>query len=384
MKRILATLLLLAAIVPGWAQPKEAGKKAPPPDWLVFVGTYTRPQKSKGIYAYRFQPSSGTLTPLGVAAETTSPSFLAVHPNQHFLYAANEVNNGTVTAFAIDSDTGKLKQLSQVSSKGGGPCHVAVDRSGKWLYAANYNTGSVAAFPIHDDGSIGEASAFVQHSGTGANPQRQRGPHAHSVTISPDNHFAFAADLGLDQVLGYRVDPSRGGMATDEPQITKVAPGSGPRHVAFRPDGRFMYVLSEMAATVTAFRYDATKGGTEEIQTISTLPPDYSGSKGSAEIAVHRSGAYLYASNRVGNDSIAAFRIDPTSGKLATIGFIAPRGKTPRNFAIDPTGNWIFTAYQDSDNMFLYRIDQKTGSLNPVGDAIEVFAPVCVVFAAAK
>ena len=384
MKRILATLLLLAAAAPGWPQQKEAPKKGPPPEWLVFVGTYTKPQKSKGIYAYRFQPSSGKLTPLGVAAETNSPSFLAVHPNQRFLYAANEVNAGMVSAFAIDSATGKLQALNQVSTKGGGPCHVAVDRSGKFLYAANYNTGSVAAFPIRDDGSLEEASAFVQHSGSGANAQRQRGPHAHSMTLSPDNHFVFAADLGLDQVLGYRFDPSRGGMVTDEPQVTRVAPGSGPRHIAFRPDGRFLYVLSEMAATVTAFRYDAAKGSTEELQVISTLPADYSGAKGSAEIAIHRNGQYLYASNRAGNDTIAAFHIDPTSGKLATIGFVAPRGKTPRNFAIDPTGNWIFTAYQDSDNMFLYKIDQKTGGLNPVGDAIEVFSPVCVAFAAAK
>jgi 6-phosphogluconolactonase len=381
MKRILALLLTLAAAAPAvWGQaPKTA-----PPEWLVYVGTYTKPQKSKGIYAYRFQPAGGKLTPLGLAADTPSPSFLAVHPNQHFLYAANEVNNGTVSAFAIDTATGKLKLLNTVSSKGSGPCHVAVDRSGKFLFAANYLTGTVAAFPIGDDGSLGEASAFVQHTGSSVNAQRQQGPHAHSVILPPDNRFVFVADLGIDQVLGYRFDPSRGGMLTEEPQITKIAPGSGPRHVAFRPDGRFLYVLGEMSAAVTAFRYDASKGTTEEIQTISALPADYNGGKGSAEIAVHRSGAYLYASNRAGSDTIAVFRIDPTSGKLATAGFVSTRGKTPRAFAIDPTGNWMFAANQDSDNMFLFRIDPKTGALNPAGDAIEVFSPVSVVFAAIK
>src|SRR5262245_6940233 len=224
---ILSTVLV-------FAQSKDQ-KKAPPPEWNVYAGTYTRPQKSKGIYAWRFQPATGKLTPLGLAAETSNPSFLAVHPNQHFLYGVNEDNNGRVTSFAIDQASGKLKQLNQVSSKGGGPCHLAVDRSGKFLYVANYNSGSIAALPIHDDGSLGDASAFIQHAGSSVNQQRQKGPHAHATVVSPDNHYLFTADLGLDQVIGYRIDGSRGGMATDDPQITKVAPGSGPRHVAFRP-----------------------------------------------------------------------------------------------------------------------------------------------------
>jgi len=365
------------------AQPKDQAKKGPPPEWNLYVGTYTRPQKSKGIYAWRFQPATGKLTPLGLVAETTSPSFLAVHPNQQFLYAVNEVNAGMVSAFAIEKETGKLKPLNQVSTKGGGPCHLTTDRSGRWLFAANYNTGSVAAFPIKEDGSLGDASAFVQHTGSSANPQRQKGPHAHSVTMSPDNHFVFAADLGLDQVLGYRFDPGRGGMATDDPTVTKIAPGSGPRHVAFRPDGRFLYVLNEMLCTITALRYDAAKGTTEELQTVPTIPADFTGNKSGAEIAVHRSGNYVFVSNR-GHDTIATFRSDPTSGKLTLIGHTPTRGKTPRNFGIDPTGNWLFAANQDSDTMSLFRIDAKSGNLTPVGDPLEVFAPVCVVFSAIK
>src|SRR5215471_17687430 len=377
MKAIIAIFLSLAAAA------QDQPKKSPPPEWNVFVGTYTRPQKSKGIYAWRFQPATGTLTALGLVAETSNPSFLAVHPNQQFLYAVNENNMGTVTAFAIEAASGKLKQLNQVSSKGGGPCHLTTDRSGKFLFVANYNTGSVSAFPIHDDGSLGESSAFVQHAGSSVNPQRQKGPHAHATVMSPDNKHLFVADLGLDQVFGYRFDPARGGMATDEPTITKVAPGSGPRHLAFRPDGRFLYVLNEIACTVTAYRYDAAKGTAEEIQTLPTIPADFTGNKSGAEIFVHRSGNYLYASNR-GHDTIVMFRIDPSSGKLTPIGHVSTRGKTPRGFALDPSGQWLFAANQDSDNMFLFRVDGKTGNLTPTGDAIEVFTPVSVAFAAIR
>jgi 6-phosphogluconolactonase len=372
--------IFLSAVL-AFAQSKDQ-KKAPPPEWHVYAGTYTRPQKSKGIYAWRFQPATGKLTPLGLAAETSNPSFLAVHPNQRFLYAVNENNSGTVTSFEIDQATGKLKQLNQVPSKGGGPCHLTTDRSGRYLYVANYNSGSVAAFPIHDDGTLGEASAFVQHAGSSVN-SRQKGPHAHATVMSPDNHYMFTADLGLDQVIGYRFDANRGGIATDDGAITKIAPGSGPRHVAFRPDGRFLYVLNELTSNVVAFRYDATKGSTEEMQTLSTLPADFKGNNSGAEIMAHRSGNYLYTSNR-GHDSIAMFRIDLTSGKLTALGHASTRGKTPRGFAIDPTGNWIFAGNQESDNMSLFRIDTKTGNLNPVGDPIEVFTPVSVVFSAIK
>jgi 6-phosphogluconolactonase len=383
MKAILATILALIVFEPLGAQPKEQAKKGPPPEWNLYVGTYTRPQKSKGIYAWRFQPATGKLTPIGLVAETASPSFLAVHPNQHVLYAVNELREGAISAFAIDPPTGKLTFLNKVSAKGDGPCHISVDRSGRWVYAANYGSGSVAAFPVHEDGSLGDSSAFVQHTGSSVNPGRQKGPHAHSVVIAPDNRFVFAADLGLDQVFGYRIDTNRGGMATDEPTVTKVAPGSGPRHVAFRPDGRFLYVLNEMLSTVVAFRYDAHKGTTEELQTLSTLPADFKGNNSGAEIAAHRSGNYLYTSNR-GHDTIAMFRVDLTSGKLTSLGHASTRGKTPRSFGIDPTGTWLFAANQDSDNMAMFRIDLKTGNLNPVGDMIEAFAPVCVVFAAIK
>ena len=205
---------------------------------------------SKGIYAYHFNSASGKTTPIGLVAETENPSFLAIHPNQRFLYAANEISMyegqaaGSVSAFAIDPATHGLKLLNRVSSRGTGPCHVAVDKTGKWLFVANYNSGSVAAFPIHEDGSLGEASAFFQHAGSSVNKERQTGPHAHVVALSPDNRFVLVADLGLDRVFSYRVDSAKGGLAPNDPPFVKIEPGSGPRHVAFRPDAKFVYSIN--------------------------------------------------------------------------------------------------------------------------------------------
>jgi 6-phosphogluconolactonase len=343
-------------------------------DWTAYIGTYTR-QDSKGIYAYRFNPSSGKLTSLGLAAESSNPSFLTVHPNQHFVYAANENPEGTVSAFAIEAASGHLKFLNSVSSKGSGPCHVAVDQTGKFLFAANYNSGSVAVFPIREDGSLGEASAFVQHSGSSANPQRQEGPHAHSVNVAPDNRFVLVADLGLDQVIAYsrQLKPAA---------ITKLTPGSGPRHLVFRADGKFVYVLSEISATVTVFRYDSKEGTLAELQTVSTLPPGFPGPKSGAEIAIHPGGKFLYASNR-GHNSIAVFRIDSSQGTLTAAGNVSTQGKTPRNFAIDPTGAFLLAANQDSGNIVEFRIDRKTGALTPTGTTMQVPVPVSIVFASA-
>ncbi|HXN22572.1 MAG TPA: lactonase family protein [Candidatus Dormibacteraeota bacterium] len=353
-------------------------------DWIMYAGTYTRPP-SKGIYAYRFQPASGTFTSIGLVAETANPSFLAIHPNQRFLYAANEISRyegqsaGSVSAFSIDAASGQLKLLNQVSSKGSGPCHVALDKTGKWLFAANYNGGSVAAFPVHNDGTLGEASAFVQHSGSSVNPQRQREPHAHVATVSPDNRFILVADLGSDQVFVYRLDPAKGRLAPNDPPFVKVAPGSGPRHLAFRPDGRFTYVINEMMSTVTTFGYDAGRGSLQELQTLSTLPEGFTGTNSTAEIAVHPNAKFLYASNR-GHDSIAIFQIDPAKGTLTAAGQVATQGKTPRNFAIDPTGAYLLAANQDSASVVVFRIDQKSGGLMPIGTVLEIPFPVCITF----
>ncbi len=349
--------------------------------WIAYIGTYTR-RDSKGIYAYRFQPSTGKLMAIGLAAETSNPSFLAVHPNQKFLYAANENGNGTVTAFSIDTATGKLTMLNQVSSKGSGPCHVALDKSGKCLLVANYNSGSIAAYPVGQDGKLGEASASIQHKGSSVNPQRQRGPHAHSVNLSPDGRFVLVTDLGLDQILTYRLDAAKATLTAGDPPFTKAAPGSGPRHLAFHPKGKFAYVCDEMASTVTAYAYNAANGSLEERQTVSTVPKDFTGTNSDAEIAVDPNGKFLYASNR-GHDSIAVFAIDPGKGTLAPVEYTPTQGKTPRNFALDPTGRYLFAANQDAGGVVVFRIDPKTGKLQATGEKLDVAFPVCVVFARA-
>jgi len=347
-------------------------------DGTMFVGTYTK-GSSKGIYAYKFRSSEAKLTPLGLMAESANPSFLAVHPSGRFLYAVNEDTKGMVSAFAIDPATSKLKLLNQVSSKGSDPCHLSIDRTGRWLFVANYSSGTAAAFPIKPDGSLGEASATFQHSGKSVNAERQSGPHAHVAAISPDNRFVWVCDLGLDEVLSYRIDPAKGGMTPNDPPFAKVEPGSGPRHIVFRPDSKFAYVEDEMGATVTVFSYDAAKGAMQQVQVISTLPSGFSGTKSGAEIALHPNSKFLYASNR-GHDSIAMFKVDAAKGTLTFDGTVPTGGKTPRNFAIYPGGDFLIAANQDSNNMVVFKIDGQTGALTPTGATYEIGAPVSIVF----
>ena len=359
-------------------------------DYLAYIGTYTQ-KNSKGIYVFRLNSSTGKLTPLGLAAETTSPSYLAIHPNHRFLYAVAEVNNfggqksGAVSAFSIDRSTGKLTLLNQVSARGSGPCHVMVDPTGKTLLVANYDSGSVAALPVGQDGRLRDASAAIQHHGTSVNPERQEGPHAHCINNSPDNRFVLAADLGLDEVLVYRFDPARGSLAPNDPPFGKTPPGAGPRHFAFHPNGRFVYVINEIQCTASTFSYDAQRGALKLLATVSTVPKDYKVTKddSTAEIRVHPSGKFVYGSNR-GPDSIAVFSVDSTSGTLHPIEYVSTQGKTPRGFNIDPTGSYLIAGNQDSDSLVVFRIDQKTGRLTPTGQKLEAYAPVDVEFVAVK
>src|SRR5690348_12614927 len=291
-------------------------------DYLAYTGTYTG-KNSKGIYVFRFNSATGKLTPLGLAAETTSPSYLAVHPNRRFLYAVAEVNNfggqksGAVSAFSIDRNTGKLMFLNQVSSHGSGPCHVMVDPTGKTVLVANYDSGGVAALPLGEDGRLREASAVIQHHGSSVDRERQEGPHAHCINTSPDNRFVLTADLGLDEVLVYRFDPARGSLTPNDPPFGKTLPGAGPRHFAFHPSGRFVYVINEMQCTVSSFSYDAARGSLKLLATVSTVPKDYKVTKddSTAEIRVHPSGKFVYGSNR-GPDSIAVFAVDSAKGTV--------------------------------------------------------------------
>ena len=383
MRRRLLSIALLLLVLSGFCvgAPSMQHQK-----YLVYIGTYTQEgSESKGVYAYRFDAGSGQLTTIGLAAETINPSFLAVAPNRRFLYAVNEVSNykgkksGAVSAFAIDHATGKLTLLNQVASRGGDPCYITVDGTGKYVLVANYGGGSVAVFPVGDDGRLGEATAFVQHTGHGTNPERQEGPHAHSIDLSPDNRYAIVDDLGLDETLVYPFDSAKGSLATESVKIAKAAPGAGPRHFAMHPSGRFGYVIDEMHSTVSVFSYDATTGDLQSLETIPTVPSTFSGHSEAAEIAIHPSGKFLYASNR-GHDSIAVFSIDQNTGALKPIEYVPTKGASPRHFEIAPGGTLLFAANEKSDNIVVFRINQQTGRLTATGKVLEISQPVCVKF----
>jgi len=351
----------------------------------VYIGTYTS-GKSKGIYVSRFDPATGRLTAPELAAETPSPSFLALHPGGKFLYAVGENTRlggkpvGAVSAFSRDAKTGQLTPLNHQSSGGAGPCHLAVDPTGKCLLVANYGDGSIAALAIHADGTLAEPGTVIQHHGSSVNAARQAGPHAHFITPGPANRFALACDLGLDQVLVYRLDPAKSTLVANDPPFATVKPGSGPRHLAFHPSGRFVFLINEMGATMTAFAYDAERGTLKELQTVSTLPAGFTGAKSGAGVQVHPSGKFVYGSNR-GHDSIAVFGFEPASGRLTFLECQSTQGKTPRHFALDPAGQWLLAENQDSDSIVVFRVDAKTGRLSPTGQTVSVGAPVCAVFA---
>ena len=382
-RRSFLFLLLAVSVLALGGHARAAAEKG---QYLAYVGTYTAKTQSKGIYVYRFDLATGNLASNGVAAETPDPSFLAVHPSGKFLYAVNEGaiadggKHGAVTAFAIDKQSGKLKELNQVSSLGVDPCYLSLDKTGKYVLVANYTSGSVAVFPILEDGSLGKATAFVQHSGKmGPNKARQEGPHAHWIETTADNRFAIAADLGLDEVLVYKFDASTGTLAPNDPPYVKIKAGSGPRHLAFSANEKFAYVVSELVSTVTVLKFDAKKGSFKEQQTVSTLPPGYSGRNDAAEIALHPNGRFLYASNR-GNDSIAIYSIDENKGTLTPVGGMPAGGKEPRHFTFDPSGKFLFAENQFSDEIDVFRVDQATGALSANAETIKVPSPVCLKF----
>ncbi len=272
-----------------------------------------------------------------------------------------------------------MKPLQQISSLGAGPAHLSLDKTDRFLLVANYNSGNYAVFPIGDDGRLGARTAFVQDTGSSVNEARQAGPHAHSIQVTPDNRYVLVADLGTDQLMIYRFDSATGSLAPAVPSSIKVAPGAGPRHVAFAPSARFVYLVSEMGSTVTVLAYDPDRGILEEKQTISTLPKEFSGDNRAAEVAVDPAGKFLYVSNR-GHDSIAVFGIAPGSGRLAPLQWISSGGRTPRQFAIDPTGQWMWVANHNSNSLQLFRIDPDSGRLTPTSRSMTVADPVCVVF----
>jgi 6-phosphogluconolactonase len=380
MQRSLLVSLFLFVSLFGYAQN----------NFIMYVGTYTTGE-SKGIYAYKYDASSGQLKDLGLAAATTNPSFLAATRDRKFLYAVNETGNyqgastGGVSAFTIHRGDGKLTFLNEVASGGADPCYISFDRTGKFALVANYTGGTVSSFPLSGDGRIGEAVTVIKDAGeVGPRKDRQEGPHAHWIEVSARDRFAYVADLGLDRVLVYKFDSASGKLTPgatskeDGAFSAKAAPATGPRHVAFSADGNFMYVLGEMDSTVTVFHNDKNEVF-RSVQKISALPKGFSGNNDAAEIVMHPNGKFLYTSNR-GDDSIAIFAVDKSTGQLTSVGHVSVQGKTPRNFAIDPTGKHLVVANQDTNNIAVFNLDPATGRLTPNGQNVKVPSPVCVIF----
>lgn len=373
----------VSLVLVGMSRAEEA-EKPPAKGYWAFIGTYTT-GKSKGIYRFAFDPGTGKLAGGELVAQTKEPSFLAVSPDNRFLFAVNEVDNfagrksGAVSAFALDPATGTLKFLNQQPTGGAHPCHLVVDKSGKHVLAANYTGGSVCVLPIGPDGRLGNATSFVQHKGSSVNPRRQEGPHAHSINLDPSGQFAFVADLGLDQVLVYRYDAMKGTLSPNNPPSVSLAPGAGPRHFAFHPGGKLAFVINELDSTLTTMHYDPSRGRLKVLSAAPTLPGSFKGESSTAEVRPHPSGKFVFGSNR-GHDSIVSFRVDPDSGMLSYVGHQATGIKTPRNFNIDPTGAFLVVANQNGDSLVVFRIDQVSGQLQPTGQKVEAPSPVCIRF----
>jgi 6-phosphogluconolactonase len=381
--RIVTALFLLVSLS---ASSSASAKKVH--KYIVYVGTYQE-RGSKGIYAYRFDSKSGRLSELGLQAEASNPAYLRLAPEQHVLYSVNEIDNyqeqqsGAISAYRTDAKTAALTLLNQVSSVGAGPCYLSLDKTGKFLLTANYGGGSVTAIELLPDGKLGKATASVQHYGSSVHPDRQKGPHAHFIETTFDNRFAIVADLGLDQLLVYKFDSSKGSLIPAATPFAKLQSGAGPRYFAFHPNHRYLYLVNEITSSVTVFSYNAETGTLQEKQTISTLPKDFKGHSDASEIHMDTSGRFVYVSNR-GPDTIAIFRINPTNGTLEMMETVASGGKRPRCFAIDPSGKFLLAANQDSDNIVTFRIDPKSGRLSKVGETGGVISPVSLAFLEAE
>jgi len=371
---MITRLLFCAALMFGCSPAIAAGK------YIAYVGTYTGPSGSKGIYALQVD-SDGHFKNMGLQAEIADPSFLATDPNHRFLYAVTERGRptGFLSSYAIDPATGALRFLNRVPANGTSTAHLAVDQTGRWLLMVNYGSGSVASFALKPDGSIGDMVDFHQHSGSSVNPKRQQGPHPHEAVMSPDNRFLLIPDLGLDKLYSYRLDTNTGKLTANDPAFAEVEPGFGPRHMIFGKSGRFVYMLGEMGSKVTAMSYDTASGKLKPIQTIATIPADFKGENNSAELALDASGRFLYASNR-GHDSVSLFSIDPRTGLLKLVQVESSGGQIPRSIAIDPSGRHLLAANQDSNRIVVFNRDQKTGRLTPDGEVLDVPAPVCILF----
>lgn len=349
---------------------------APAEELPVFFGTHTA-APGKGLSVARFNTATGALSTPELAIESPSPSFFAIAPGGRRLYAVNAT--GFVSAYSIDPATTQLKLMNQKPSGGGDPCYISLDRTGRYVFVANYNGGNIGVWALLPDGSLGERTAFVQHTGSSVNPRRQSRAYAHSIITDPTNRFVLVGDLGLDKVLVYKFNVKDGSLMPNDPPFATVAPGSGPRHVTFHPNGKWVYVINEMGSSVVLFNWDGKKGALTQAQTAPTLPKDFQGQSTCAEVQVHASGRFLYASNR-GHDSIAVFAIDKSTGQLTAVQHVPSGGKTPRNFEMDPSANWLIATNHGDDKAMAFRIDKQTGKLTPTGEPVTVPSPFCLRF----
>jgi 6-phosphogluconolactonase len=379
-------------------------------DFFMYVGTYTGfkyvhhsktwgvgESHSKGIYVSRFHAATGEVSEPELAAEVINPSFLTISPNHRFLYAVSEDplslgppldHSSYVSAFAIDQTTGKLRLLNTAPASGTSACFISIDKTGKYVMMANFGSGSVSVVRVKEDGSLGELTAFIQNVGHSVDPSIQTEPHPHWIGVSPDNHYVIVSDLGLDKVLIFRFDAETGKLSPPDPSFAAVYPGGGPRHFAFDPSGKFGYQLSEMSGMVDVYAWDPSKGTLTGIQRAHTVPHDFFGGNHSGEVEIHPNGKFLYESNRRtqsefvrGPESIGVFAIDPRNGTLTPVEQVDSGGIMPRNFKVDPTGAYLFSANQLTNNIVLFKIDSATGRLKKTGREINVDTPVCIQFA---
>jgi 6-phosphogluconolactonase len=378
MQNLLAPSLILL-LAPFMFSPAISSARADDP--LVFISSFAAGDEG-AISAYRLDMQSGTLQLAHRTSEPEHPFFLALSPDRKYLYSIHAQKfggpeNEQVAAYAIAGRSGELKLLNRQSALGSAACYLQVDATGKTVLVANYLTGSVAALPVRPDGSLGEAATFIQHAGSSVDPARQKGPHAHCIVISPDNRFAFAADLGLDQVLCYRLDPAGAKLTPNRQPFVRTPPGAGPRHLTFHPHGKHVYVINELANSVTHFEYIAESGQLIERETISTVPPDFTGKSYCADLKITPNGRYLYGTNR-GHDSIAAYRIDD-SGRLTLLAIEPSLGNGPQNLAITPGGEFLLCANMPGKNVAVFRIDANTGALKSSGEPLSIASPSCLL-----
>ncbi len=346
---------------------------------FVYVGTYTGVDKGEGIYVFRFEPESGTLTPTETVMGAANPSFLAIDPTNRFVFSANESEPGIVSAFHRDLNTGGLHELNQETSHGSTPCYISIDKPGRYAMVANYGDGTLAVYPIGEDGHLQPSSDVITFTGSGHDPNRQNGPHAHMVAPAPDGHHVLATDLGLDTITVYDLDTDTGRLnpGSAEGAVAHAAPGAGPRHFAYAPDGTMVFVINELSNTITSYAF--ADGGLTERQTVPTLPDGFTGENTTAQIAITPDGRHLYGSNR-GDDSIVIYAVGE-DGDLTLVGHQPTGGQTPRNFALDPTGAWLLAANQTTGTIVVFRRDPETGLLTQTGDPVEIPSPVAILFA---